>query len=91
MAGIDGIVRRIDPVAEGFGPVDCDIVDLPPAERERIGKLPTSLREALLALEQDHAFLLRGEVFTEEMIRPSSGQDDATSTRKCATAPTPTR
>jgi glutamine synthetase len=69
MAGIDGIVSGFDAEREGFGPYDSDIYSLPLAERDRIGKMPTSLKEALLALEADHAFLLRGGVFTEEMIK----------------------
>ena len=69
MAGIDGIVNEIDPEKEGFGPVDINLFDASEEERARIGKLPTSLKESLLALDQDHEFLLRGEVFTEEMIR----------------------
>jgi len=69
MAGIDGILNDLDAEREGFGPVDCNIFDLPAAERDHIGKMPTSLREAMMALGDDHAFLLRGGVFTEEMIR----------------------
>jgi glutamine synthetase len=68
MAGIDGILSGADARAEGFGPVDCNIFDLPKAERDKIGKMPTSLREALLALQEDHEFLLRGGVFSEAMI-----------------------
>jgi glutamine synthetase len=68
MAGIDGILTDADAEREGFGPIDSNIFDLPQEERERIGKIPTSLKEALLALEQDHAFLLRGGVFTSDMI-----------------------
>jgi glutamine synthetase len=68
MAGIDGILTGIDAREQGFGPVDCNIFDLPKEERERIGKMPTSLREAMLALQQDHEFLLRGGVFSEAMI-----------------------
>jgi glutamine synthetase len=68
MAGLDGIFNKIDPKKEGFGPFDCSVFDLPEAERERIGKLPTSLREAMAALGEDHDFLLRGDVFSKEMI-----------------------
>ena len=69
MAGIDGIINDIDPEKEGYGPVDKNLFEASEAERARIGKLPTSLKESLIALEQDHEFLLRGGVFTEEMIR----------------------
>lgn len=69
MAGIDGILNAIEPDKEGFGPYDQNIFTLPDEEQDRIGRLPTSLKEALFALEEDHEFLLRGNVFTPEMIR----------------------
>jgi glutamine synthetase len=69
MAGIDGIVNDIDAAREGFGPVDINLFDASEEERARIGKLPTSLKESLLALSEDYEFLLRGNVFTEEMVR----------------------
>jgi glutamine synthetase len=68
MAGIDGIKKQIDPTAAGFGPIDVDIFTLPEEKRATIKKLPTSLGEALNALEADHDFLLAGDVFEEEMI-----------------------
>jgi glutamine synthetase len=69
MAGIDGIINKVDPEKEGFGPIDVNLFEAPEAERERIGKLPTSLKESLQALEDDHEFLLRGKVFSREMIQ----------------------
>jgi glutamine synthetase len=69
MAGIDGILNDIDPEGEGFGPIDANLFEAPESERQRIGKLPTSLKESLLALQEDYQFLLRGNVFTEEMIQ----------------------
>ena len=69
MAGIDGILSDIDPEQEGYGPIDRNLFDVPDHERAHIGKLPTSLKESLIALDQDHEFLLRGGVFSEEMIR----------------------
>jgi glutamine synthetase len=69
LAGIDGILGDIDARREAFGPIDCNIFDLPKEERDRIGRMPTSLREAMVELERDHAFLLRGGVFNEQMIR----------------------
>lgn len=65
MAGIDGILNRIDPGE----PMDKNIYDLPPEEAKAIPTLPSSLEEALEHLEADHAFLLRGDVFTEDVIR----------------------
>jgi len=64
MAGLDGIEKRIDP---GL-PVDKDIYELPPEEALKIPQVPGSLDAALAALERDHTFLLKGGVFTEDVI-----------------------
>ncbi len=64
MAGIDGIMNRIDPGK----PVDKDIYELSPEEAAKIPQVPGSLEESLNALEKDHAFLLRGGVFTPDVI-----------------------
>jgi glutamine synthetase len=69
MAGIDGIKNKIDPTAEGFGPIDENIFNWSEEKRATIKSLPTSLEEAVAALEADHAFLLENEVFDMEMIR----------------------
>jgi glutamine synthetase len=68
MAGLDGIRNQIDPTAAGFGPIDQNIFAWSDAERAHIMALPSSLNEALRALEADHAFLTEGEVFRDEMI-----------------------
>ena len=64
MAGLDGIQNRIDPGQ----PLDVDVFELSPAELEGIASVPSSLDEALDALEEDHEFLLRGDVFTPDLI-----------------------
>ncbi len=64
MAGIDGMMNKIDP----GDPLDKNIYDLPPEEAKQVEKVPGSLKEALIALENDHEFLLRGDVFTEDVI-----------------------
>jgi len=64
MAAIDGIVNQIDPGA----PMDKNLFDLEPEEYESIAAAPTSLEEALEALERDHEFLLAGDVFSREVI-----------------------
>ena len=64
MAVIDGIQNKINP----GDPLDKDIYDLPPEELAKVPKTPGSLDEALRALEKDHEFLLRGEVFTKDVI-----------------------
>jgi glutamine synthetase len=64
MAGLDGINNRIDPGS----PIDKNLYDLPPAEAKDVKSTPGSLEQALDALERDHAFLLRGDVFTNDVI-----------------------
>jgi len=64
MAMIDGIQNKIDPGE----PLDKDIYDLEPEELEAVPKTPGSLEEALKALRNDHEFLLRGDVFTSDVI-----------------------
>jgi len=64
MAAIDGIQNRIDPGE----PLDKDIYGLPPEELATIPKAPGSLEEALHCLEKDHDFLLKGDVFTPDVI-----------------------
>ncbi|AXA37399.1 Glutamine synthetase type I [Candidatus Sumerlaea chitinivorans] len=65
MAGLDGIQNKIHP----GDPLDKNIYDLPPEEAKKVPQVPGSLDAALDALEQDHAFLLKGDVFTEDVIR----------------------
>jgi len=64
MAGLDGVQNRIDPGE----PLDKDIYDLAPEELKNVPSLPGSLDESLKALEADHDFLLKGEVFTPQLI-----------------------
>jgi glutamine synthetase len=64
MAGLDGILNKIDP----GDPLDKDIYDLSPEELSEIPSAPGSLEGALNALERDHDFLLKGNVFTEDVI-----------------------
>ncbi|GIW87267.1 MAG: glutamine synthetase [Isosphaeraceae bacterium] len=64
MAALDGIQNRIYP----GDPLDKDIYDLPPEELSGVPETPRSLEESLDALRRDHDFLLRGDVFTEDVI-----------------------
>ncbi|HEX9294167.1 MAG TPA: type I glutamate--ammonia ligase [Gemmatimonadales bacterium] len=64
MAGLDGIKNKIEPPK----PMDVDLYDLEPAERKHVKNTPGSLQESLAALEADHAFLLDGGVFTQDLI-----------------------
>ncbi len=65
MAGLDGIINKIDPGE----PLDKNIYDLPPEELAGIDKAPANLEEAINALENDYEFLLRGDVFTEDIVK----------------------
>jgi glutamine synthetase len=68
MAGIDGIDRKMDPSAHGFGPIDADVYSWSEEERRKIKSFPTSLLEALQALAEDQDYLLSGGVFTQSLI-----------------------
>jgi glutamine synthetase len=69
MAGLDGIKRKIDPRALGYGPLDKNIYELPAEEKSQIRSVPGSLEEVLSALESDYEFLLDGGVFTKDFIK----------------------
>jgi glutamine synthetase len=64
MAGLDGIQNRIDPGE----PLDKDLYDLEPEEAAGIRSTPGSLGEVLDELEKDHDWLLRGDVFTPDVV-----------------------
>jgi glutamine synthetase len=64
MAGLDGIRNKIEPPK----PIDKDLYELEPEEAAKVKSMPASLDQALDALEKDHDFLLRGDVFTKDVI-----------------------
>jgi glutamine synthetase len=64
MAGLDGVRRSIEPPP----PVDENLYDLPPERRATIEQVPTTLDRVIDALEDDHGFLLAGDVFTSDLI-----------------------
>ncbi len=64
MAGLDGIQNKISPGE----PIDKNLYDLPPEEAKAVKSTPGSLEEALDALEANHEFLLKGDVFTPDVI-----------------------
>src|SRR6266516_4202688 len=64
MAGLDGVMNKINPGE----PLDKDIYDLSPEEMKNVPSMPASLDEALSCLEDDHGFLMKGDVFSEELI-----------------------
>ena len=69
MAGIDGVKNKIDPHANGWGPYDVNLYNLPEEEKAKLQGLPTSLPEALDALEKDHDYLTADGVFPEALIK----------------------
>ena len=64
MAGLDGIQNKIHP----GDPLDRDLYDLEPEELDTIESTPASLAESLDALEDDHEYLLKGDVITQDVI-----------------------
>lgn len=64
MAGLDGIQNRIDPGK----PLEKNTYELSDEEKAKIATVPGSLEESLNALERDHDFLLKGDVFTKDVI-----------------------
>jgi glutamine synthetase len=64
MAGLDGIKNKMDPGQ----PLDKDIYELDPEELRKVKSMPGSLEDALDALEKDHDFLRKGDVFSEELL-----------------------
>ena len=64
LAGLDGVKNKIEPP----DPIDKDLYDLPPEESAMVKQVPGSLEEVLIALENDHQFLLEGGVFTQDVI-----------------------
>jgi glutamine synthetase len=64
MAGLDGVLNKIKPGE----PLDKNMYELPPEELAKVPQVPGSLGEALDLLEGDHAFLLKGDVFTSDFL-----------------------
>jgi glutamine synthetase len=68
MAGLDGILNRIDPGSRVIGPVRTTA-----EEAKLIKQVPASLGAVLDALEADHEFLLKGDVFTTDLLEAYIG------------------
>jgi glutamine synthetase len=64
MAGLDGIQNKIVPP----DPIDKDLYEMEPEDKAHVAQTPGSLEEVLNALEADHDFLLKGDVFTKDLI-----------------------
>ncbi|MCC7375750.1 MAG: type I glutamate--ammonia ligase [Verrucomicrobiales bacterium] len=64
LAGLDGVLNKIEPGE----PMDKNLYELPPEELAKVPKVPGSLMDALAALQEDHEFLLKGDVFTKDFL-----------------------
>jgi glutamine synthetase len=64
MAGLDGIAKKLTP----GDPLDKDIYSLTPEELQEVPSMPSGLDVALTNLKNDHEFLLKGDVFTADVI-----------------------
>ena len=84
MAGLDGILNKIHPGE----PLDKNLYDLPPEEKAKVPHVPDSLKGAIEALEADHAFLLKGDVFSQDFLDNLHRDEDAANTTPCACART---
>ncbi|MFW5985804.1 MAG: type I glutamate--ammonia ligase [Halanaerobiales bacterium] len=69
MAGLDGIKEKIDPLENNFGPVEENVEELSRQEIEKLQFLPQTLTESLSALEKDHKFLVKDNVFPENITK----------------------
>lgn len=68
MAGLDGIAKKINPTDHNYGPFDDNIFAWPEEKKATLHSIPANLTEALDALEQDHDYLLAGDVFNTDII-----------------------
>jgi len=64
MAGLDGVINKIDPIKQGYGPYEADEFD----PKIAINYLPFSLYTALKSLQNDYQFLLRDNIFNDALI-----------------------
>lgn len=85
MAGIDGILNKVDP----GDPLDKDIYGMSPEELSDVRSTPYGLEGALAALESDHQFLLKGDVFSKGLIETWIDWKRANEIDQIRTRPTP--
>lgn len=85
MAGLDGIERKLDPGE----PLDKDIYSLSPEELASVPSVPASLEGALDALEADHDFLLKGDVFSKDILEAWIGWKRSNEIDQVRTRPHP--
>lgn len=68
LAGLDGIIHKIDPAKYNLGPFDDNIFSWSEQKKAKLLSIPANLQEALNCLQDDHQYLLQGNVFNEELI-----------------------
>ena len=73
MAGLDGVLNKLDPGE----PMDKNLYELAPEELAKVPQVPGNLEGALNALEKDHEFLLKGDVFTKDFLETWMGKKRA--------------
>jgi len=89
MAGLDGIQSKYDVAQHHFGPFDMDVAKQDESFQRKITPLPRTLHDALTALEKDHDFLCKGEVFSEEMLERWIAVKSACDVREIDSRPHP--
>ncbi len=85
MAAVDGIKNKLDPGK----PLDRNIYELTGKEKERVPNTPGTLHESLAALKKDHAFLMEGGVFSEDLIQSWIGWKEAQELAEISLRPHP--
>ncbi|HNT52142.1 MAG TPA: type I glutamate--ammonia ligase [Candidatus Syntrophosphaera sp.] len=68
LAGLDGILNKIDPAKYNLGPFDDNVFNWSEQKKAKLLAIPANLQEAMQCLEQDHQYLLQGNVFNQELI-----------------------
>ena len=68
MAGLDGVKKGVDPTKEGYGPYEKNLYELPKEELDKIQSFPSSLDDALEALDADQGYLKHADVFPSHLI-----------------------
>ncbi|OQC09142.1 MAG: Glutamine synthetase [Candidatus Cloacimonetes bacterium ADurb.Bin088] len=68
LAGLDGIINKIDPGKYNLGPFDDNVFAWSEQKKAKLLSIPANLKEAMECLEKDHEYLLQGNVFNEDLI-----------------------
>jgi len=68
MAGLDGVRNKIDPVENGFGPLETNLYKLSEDDLKKIPSFPDTLEFALHSLKHDHDYLTYKDVLPEDLL-----------------------